>query len=266
MRIRRLCLTLTLLTPVLLLATQQPVTVTPQAAQLLQRSLAALIGNQKITDVTFTGSVHRIAGSDDETGTAVLTALAADASRIDLNLSSGPRSEIQNNSGTSSVGSWSGTDGVAHPMSLHNLFTDSTWFFPSFSIAHRLSSTYSATFIGEEMRNGQSVQRVTVSQASGIQTPAGTPAMAHLTQMDFLLDSTTFLPAAIAYNIHPDNDITVDIPVEIRFSDYRVINGVQVPFHVQRFLNNSLALDLQFQNAALNSGLTTTNFSVAVSQ
>jgi hypothetical protein len=86
--------------------------------------------------------------------------------------------------------------------------------------------------------------------------------MAHLSKMDFFLDPTTFLPAAVTFNIHPDNDAGLDIPIEVRFSDYRAVNGVQVPFHVQKFLNNSLVLDLQFATAVLNTGLAASQFQV----
>ena len=64
------------------------------------------------------------------------------------------------------------------------------------------------------------------------------------------------------FNTHPDNDMGLDIPVRIAFSDYRTVNGFQVPFRVQKFLNNTLTLDLQFQSATLNSGLTSAAFTV----
>ncbi len=86
--------------------------------------------------------------------------------------------------------------------------------------------------------------------------------MGHLSQMDFFLDSTTFLPAAVTFNIHPDNNALLDIPIEVRFSDYRAVKGVQVPFHIQKFLNNGLILDLQFTTAVLNAGLGASQFQV----
>src|SRR5437016_13751633 len=82
------------------IAAQQTATSSPQALQLLQRSLSALAGGQTLTDVTLSGAARRIAGSDDDTGTAVLKALAAGAGRTDLSLPSGQRSEIQNLSPT----------------------------------------------------------------------------------------------------------------------------------------------------------------------
>ena len=77
-----------------------------------------------------------------------------------------------------------------------------------------------------------------------------------------VLDSTTFLPDAITFNIHPDNNALLDIPVEIDFSDYRPVSGTQVPFRIQKFLNNSLFLDFQVQNAAINSGLSASAFAI----
>src|SRR5436190_719013 len=84
----------------------------------------------------------------------------------------------------------------------------------------------------------------------------------HLTQIDLYLDTTTLLPAALTFNIHPDNDMGLDLPVEIRFCDYRQVNGAQIPFHVQKSLNGSSLLDLQFQTVTLNSGLTPGAFSL----
>jgi len=227
----------------------------------LAGSLAALSGTASITDVTLSGTARRIAGSDDESGTAVLKAIAAGASRMDLSLPSGPRSEILNTSLTSPAGTWSGPDAISHPIAYHNLFTNPVWFFPTFTIAQGLSSSgYVATYVGQETLDGQAVQHVSLSQPSLLPNVHGGPSSAHLTQVDLLLDATTHLPAAIAFNTHPDNNELFDIPVEVRFSDYRPVNGAQVPFHVQKYLNNSLILDFQATSVTLNSGLTAKSF------
>jgi hypothetical protein len=263
MRVARFLLSFVLAASFLIPTGAQTVSSTsnsPQAVQYLQQALAALSASTPTSDVTLTGTAHYIAGGDDETGTATLKAIAG-ASRIDLNLSSGPRSEIYNCSGAP-AGSWSGPDGVSHAMAFHNLLTDPAWFFPAFPITHGLSAGYAATYIGHETHDGQAVEHVTISKTSASALQAGAPIIAHLSQMDFFLDSTTFLPAAVTFNIHPDNNELLDIPIEVRFSDYRAVNGVQVPFHVQKFLNNGLILDLQFTTAVLNTGLTAAQFQV----
>jgi hypothetical protein len=245
------------------LAAQQTATFDSQALLLIQQSLAALAGNITITDVTLAGTARRIAGSDDETGTVTVKALAAGAARIDLNLSSGLRSETMNISALP-AGSWSGPDAVAHRIADHNLLLiDPAWFFPPFPVSRGLATGCTATYVGQETRNGKSVQHIAIAQASGVQFPTGAPLLAHLSQMDFFLDATTLVPAAATFNIHPDNDAGLDIPIEVQFSDYRNVNGMQIPFHVQKFLNNGLILDLQFSSAAINTGLSATEFAVS---
>src|SRR2546430_5801925 len=74
---------------------------------------------------------------------------------------------------------------LSHPIASHNLLTGSTLFFPAFAIAQRLStSTYVATYVDRETRNGQAVEHVSVSQSSSVQTSPGIPTLQHLTQVD----------------------------------------------------------------------------------
>jgi len=256
----------------------------PQAVALVQRALVALTGVVSVSDVTLTGTARRFAGSDDETGTATLKATAAGDSRIDLTFPSGNRSEIRNHAATplagslppgipaaaaqavQPVGAWLGADGTIHGMAGHNVMTDAAWFFPAATVARILSSQgYVLSYIGQETLNGQPVTHVAMSQPPP--TSAKPPQQVarlvqHLSQMDLYLNPTTLLPAVLAFNAHPDNDALVDIPTEIRFSDYRAVNGVEVPLHVQRYLNNGLVLDLQFNDVAVNSGLASTAFDI----
>jgi hypothetical protein len=245
------------------LSAQQAATSDPQALQILQRCLGALAGGQTLNDVTLSGTARRIAGSDDESGTGIFKALASGAGRTDLSLSAGQRSEAQNLTAAEPVGTWSGPDRIPHPVTYHNLLTEPSWFFPTFAIARRLSgSGFVATYVGQETHNGQAVEHVSVSQTSSSHSPSGAILHQHLSQVDFFLDATTFLPAAIAFTIHPDDDAGRDIPVEVGFSDYRPVNGAQIPFHVQKYLNNTLILDFQATSVTLNSGLSANSFSL----
>jgi len=240
----------------------------PSAGALLSKSLAALSGGNQITDVTLSGAARRIAGSDDESGTAVVKSLAGTGTRLDLTLPSGTRTEIRNTSAALIAGSWSGPDGISRAAAYHNLLTDPGWA-PAFTIASLLSAQKAVvTYVGPETHDGQSVIHVTASQQfPDLAGDAKTASlMQHLTQTDVYLDATTGLPGAITFNIHADNNANLDIPVEIRFSDYRPVSGTQIPFHVQKFINNSLAVDLQFISATVNSGLSSSIFAVGGAQ
>jgi hypothetical protein len=208
-------------------------------------------------DITLSGSAHYIAGSDDETGTATLKAIATGASRIDLSLSSGPRSEARDLTASAPAGTWSGADGISHTIVYHNLLNEPSWFAPAAAVFRLIASPESvASFVGTETLDAQGVQHISVIQEPQASASPTTPAfLPHLTRVDLYLDSSTSLPAAMKFNVHPDDDAHLDIPVEVRYSDYRTVNGTQIPFHVQKLLNNSLVLDLQFQSAAINSGI-----------
>jgi hypothetical protein len=257
----------TVLTFLLILPTtdaQQPtpVTVDPQALAVLRQAAAALQGGTPVTDVTLSGSAHRIAGSDDEVGTAILKALGTGASLVNLNLPSGQLSEVRNVTATIPAGTWTGPDGKTHPILFHNLLTEPSWFFPLFGVGRILStSVFSLNYVGVESRLGHSVHHISITQS------ASNPSLVsvletHLSFADYYFDEKTLLPVALAYNTHPDDNAAIDIPVEVQFSDYRPVGTSQVPFQVQYFLNNVLFLDLQIQTISFNTGITVAAFDI----
>ena len=242
-------------------ATSSTTQSSPRALTLLQQSLAVLTGGQTLADITLSGTAHRVVGPDDESGTATYKAISG-ANRLDLSLSGGARSEIANLSAGPPAGSWSGPDGIAHPMALHNL-TNQASIFPAFALsALTPSQNFVVTLVGQEPKNGVSVYHLSASQQFPHMATKTAAIEQHLTQIEIFLDVSTSLPVALDFSVHPDNDAGLDIPVELLFSDYRPVNGAQIPFHVQKFLNHSLLLDLQFANAELNSGLSASSFSV----
>jgi len=236
-----------------------PPTETPQAT--LQRSLAALVGNTSLSDITLSGAARRIAGSDDEAGTAVLKMTSSGGTRLSCSYPSGSIVEVRSVTADGPIGAWTGVDGKVHPVPFQNLSTD--WgLVPAFTISTALAVQNAVVaVVGTETREGQSVLHIrTWQQFPGIPSSSAL-LLQHLSQTDIFLDAASLLPASVTFNTHPNDDAGKDIPVEIRFSDYRTVHGAQVPFHVQKFLNNGLVLDLQFQSVSLNSGISAAEFS-----
>jgi hypothetical protein len=235
-----------------------------QGLLLLRQAFSAMVGTVSISDVTLTGTARRIAGSDDETGSVVLKAIGTGQSRIDFSFASGQSSEVRSISSDGiPEGNWSGPDGTTHAMSQHNLMTASSWFQPALALGALIGSqSPSVALVGQETRDGISVLHVTASQPFPDAAVNISTLMQHLSQTDVFLDATTLLPVALDFDIHPDNNALLDIPVDVRFSDYRTVSGVQVPFHVQKYLNNSLVLDIQLQIATFNSGLSASAFAI----
>lgn len=242
-----------------------PATKDAGGVQLLQKSLLALNGATAVTDVTLSGTAARTVGSDSQTGTAEMKATAVGQSRMDLALSGGNRTEIVDASLQTPQGGWSGPDGANHAMSGHNATATPTWYFPAFILAKALTDAdYAVSAPDAETHNGEAVEHISVyQQAAGVPERAA-QIMQHLSQVEIYLDSTTLLPAAIAFNTPPDNNLLLDIPVEVRFSNYQKISGAEVAFHVQKYLNRGLILDLQLTNASFNSGLAASTFTIPV--
>jgi len=227
------------------------------AATIMRASLSALSGQTLTRDVTIAGIAQRIAGSEDETGSFTFKALSSGSSRIQIDLSSGTMTDSRQVSSSGRSGSWSSGDGIQHQMVEHNLMVDSTWCFPAFVVQRLLTDRDAVTSIGLE---GSLVhlQSYELSPSGWLQ--AATDLNRRMTQIDLYLDPATFLPARIRFNIHPDNNALIDIPVSIEFSSYQSIGGAMVPIHVAKYVNNTLALDVMAQHVSLNTGLTLTEF------
>jgi len=69
---------------------------------------------------------------------------------------------------------------------------------------------------------------------------------------DIVLDSTSFLPAVLAYSVRPDNGSQPPIAIEVRYSNYTAVQGARIPFTIQRYVNGSLQLDITVSSAQVN--------------
>jgi hypothetical protein len=224
----------------------------PLAVTFAQKSVAALTGGTTVGDVTLNANVTSILGSDYESGTGTFQAKGTGESRVDLNLSSsGTRSDVRNQASGSPGGSWAKNGSPSTSYADHNCLVDAAWFFPALSsLSQTANPSFVLKYIGQEPHGGVSTQHIQVFQWS-----ASDPAMPRLSAMDFYLSVANSLPVALDFKVHSDSDMNVDIPVEIGFANYQSVNGIEVPFHVQRMLNGEVVLDITVTNAAFNTGL-----------
>ena len=233
----------------------------PQALALAVKSVMAMTRGSVIRDVKITASVTWIAGSDREIGTGTFLAKGANESRVDLDLDSGDRTEIRSSSEGAPTGKWKRGQGKVASVAQHNCWTDAVWFFPALSsLTQTTNSNFTFQYFGQEQRDGLAVLHLRIAQHL-VGDTAGLN-LSRLTVMDFYLDPSSLLPLAVAYNLHPDDNFNRDIPAEIRFTDYRLVDGVQVPFHIQRLLNGGLLMDAIVSEVNANSGLNDTQFTL----
>lgn len=231
-----------------------------QAISVLQRSLAELVGTTNLNDLTLNANANWTAGSDEETGSAILKATAIGQGRVDLSLSNGPRSEVVDASQAAPTGSWCSTDGTWHAMVGHNLMTDPTWFFPVFLVSRALSNTsYTVSPMDAETQNGVAVEHMVIYEPSGSAMQQATQIQG-LGQIDLYLNSSSLQPVRISFNTHPDNNALINIPIQVQFSNYQVVQGISIPYHIQKYIQNSLALDMTVTGVQINTGLPASDF------
>jgi hypothetical protein len=218
----------------------------------------ALTNGLLVRDITLTGTARRIAGSDDEAGQVVAEALATGEMRVDYNYASGARSEFRRVSANGATETWSGPEGTKRDVVPHNVAPLSPWFSPATLLqTWEQRADVSLAYVGRESKGGHAVDHLTVAgEVAALHHPkVMLTLLQKAARVELYLDADTGLPTAIEYNTHPDKNLAQDIPVEIRFSDYRLADGVQAPYQIQKYLNRTRVLDIRVSAVALNAGL-----------
>ena len=236
----------------------------------LQQSLTAQTGGSAIADITLSGTVTYIHGTQTESGPMKLTALSAGTTKVEFDLPSGTRTETWSNAGHGAVISGSGPNGsVTKPAGSSVAMPSPSWFVPGVLTSLLSGPAYSLADTGNETRNGATVRHIAVTPASASGSPAMPASIPRYAQTDVYLDPATSLPASVSVFVWPSNPPGVTTPLsirarptqeEVRFSDYRVVRGQKIPFHIQLFLGTSprqqQIMDLTVSTVAIDSGAT----------
>jgi hypothetical protein len=236
----------------------------PQAVSYASQSMAAMVSGTSVSDIALTGTATWTLGPDTETGTGTLEGKGLSESRMVLTLSDGNRTEVRNGTSGSNLGNWFGPDGSLHEMANQNCWTDTVWFFPALSnsLSNLAGANVVLTYIGQETRGSSEVQHIHSYVYAAGQSTTQIAYFQNISAMDFYLDSTTLLPLAVTFNAYPDTDTNTTLAVEIDFSNYMAVNGVQVPFHIQKYFQGNRLADFTVSTATVNSGLPDSLFAI----
>lgn len=225
------------------------------AATLLTQLSSAFSGGNVVHQVQLSGTAAWHAGSFNDEGAATLTATTTGSSQLQLSLSSGSRSEAQSGQGTNLACTWTGADGSAHNIDPGNCWRPVLWFLPPLSLQpSQLPSYLGALDLGTGAVGfgTQSYRHLQAELVLPNLSNSLTTTMMQRSTADLGLDPASLLPAVLAYSIHPDNGAPIDIAVEIHYANYQAINGVQIPFTIQRYINGSLQLEIDITSAQVN--------------
>ena len=215
------------------------------AETLVAKSLAAF-STAPVRQVQLTGSAKAYAGSSQPEGTFSAALQSTGESTLQLNLAELSRTETTGAFSPVPQCLWAGADGVQHDAAQHNCFLPVHWLVPVLALqtqAMKLNHTASTA-----MDKDVAVQELSMSSPPG-NGSAPAQKVAQLSTAKLSLDPATFEPTSLRFNLHPDKDANTDIPIVVRYSDYREVSGTSIPFHIQKYLNNGLVLDLQVEAA-----------------
>jgi hypothetical protein len=189
---------------------QQAVVRDPQALTLIASSLNALAGAVSVNDATLEATAAYVAGSDQESGTAILVGHVNQESIVQLSLSGGMRQEIRNGP----TGAWSGPDATVHSMATHNCWTDASWFFPALTLeAISTNPQVSVSYLGPDTSKGATLLHLQAALLLPGQSTDATALIQTLSTMDIYFDPQSFLPLVLDFNTHPDVDANTNLPV-----------------------------------------------------
>lgn len=257
MRIQRFALValISLLVAASLNAQQAPTAVQrdPTAIALVQKSVAAMATNVP-SDSSATGNITVVEGSTTQNGTISIQTLGTGETSETINLSSGQRVVIYSNGDAKEV---NGTQSVNPVVEL--IVTDQCADFPLPILVAALNNTDEGfQYIGQETLNGATVQHIKIWDSF-----SSKPRMQNLAPFstrDVWLDATSSLPVKIAFIRQPGEGAVHSIRMEIFFSNYTNVNGVQYPFQINKSFNGTPWQTITIQSVLFNTGLTSSQF------
>ncbi len=225
------------------------------ADNLLAQLSTAFSNGKVVQKIQLSGTATWQPDDAPDTGTVTLSATNDGSSQMQLELASaGLRTEAQTGTGLSAACQWSGSDGIAHTVSSNNCWKPSLWFMPAFSLQPALLPGYLgiADLGTGSVGSSEDTYRHLQSQLVFSLPNAMMSDITQQSTTDLGLDPTTLLPAVLAYAVRPDNGAAMPVAIEIRYSSYQAVSGVQIPFHIQRYVNGSLQLDVLVSSAQVN--------------
>lgn len=232
-----------------LLAAQQP-----DVTSIVNQIDHVFSGRKLVTNVQLSGQVIWHAGSLEDSGSASLIADSSGAMQIQLSLAKkGAWMEAQEKIASGMACSWSGSDQIVHYNDVMNCSRPTVWFFPLITLqSSAMSSGVGVADLGSETIESRPAEHLQI-QAVFSDLPDNLLARSmHASTTNLDIDSVTLLPVCLRYEVKSDNGASTAIPIEIRYSDYRNVNGVKVPFLIQRYINGSLQLEIHLDSAQVN--------------
>lgn len=224
------------------------------AAIVLGQLSAAFSGGHVVGQVEMSGDAVWHSGGLEDSGPVKLSATASGIAEMQVSLSTlGARTEFQSGQGWTQRCTWAGADQVAHVVDANNCWKPVAWFLPAISLQPgSLSPDLGVADMGTATVGSNTYRHLQAQLVLGDMPLQSTTDLMRQSTIDIGLDASSYLPSVLAYFVHPDDGSSAQVSIEVRFADYRGVNGLQIPFLIQRFVNGSLQLEIHLTSAQIN--------------
>ena len=225
----------------------------PVLSPFQEKAVAAGSGGKAFHLINLIATAQWIAGSNQEQGTAQLQAKIDGSANVQLSLGSASRTETQTGADSSRSCQWIDNAGKSHAVLGANCFTAIPWFAPGLftQVPSQMPSPIFTTDDGVIVKQGLSFHQVRFFYGQVGANSTSTKQLLERSEVKVLYDPQTFLPASLEYNLHPDDNDLQNIESRVVFSNYQLISGVMIPFHIEKFVNRSIQLKLDVSAASV---------------
>jgi hypothetical protein len=230
----------------------------PQALAVLSK-MFSVTGWGAPTDAVAAGTITYNRGNSEDTVNVTFKFKGRSETRVDVADPAAPRSTVINGE----EATFTGAAGVKSIPARSTLSPSVA--LPIFSSLLNTSDPNLAFwFGGTETVDGQTANRIEIEYISPPDDPRPHAQRrdGHLTMW---VSVASLLPIQIQYpRISRDNPTSVFTTTRV-YSDYRTISGIAVPFHQDEYGGNQRISSLQLNTVSFNTGLSDTEFAIAVS-
>jgi hypothetical protein len=245
--------------------TLSPAPKDPQAVSVLNQTLSAAGGItaiQSLADYTATGNIT-YHWNPEEQGTVTVVGLGVDQIRLDANLSRGIYSSVIS-AGQSSTKTEDG-ELTRYPPPYRVPSSDAYQYQPpmfpaSLVVPHMQLATivnnprYGISYKGIVQLDSGSVYDVLVQRVLPGQTQPDSMAEYHTIEL--------FIDANTLHVVMTEDNVPKHIVHQIRYSDYRSVNGVLIPFSISEQMSGQKTREIQLTQFNFNTGLQNAAFAL----
>ena len=245
--------------PVGLTATPPPPQRDPQALTVLNQALVVAGGSTKVgavQDCTASGTITYYWAGQEIQGTVSVKSHGLTQLSIKAAVPQGVRTVVISNG----IGSIKDINGQIR--TIQNTVNLGSLTLPIANLVATLNdNTSSINYIGLETAEGEQVHHIRIQEFPSTDNSLNI-TMTNLGTRDFYVDASTFRVKSTLDYTQPKGRIDVNIPHMVQFSDYHLVNGIQVPFSINQLGAGQQTSTIQLSQVTFNNGLTDADFQI----